>query len=78
METTTELIPGLAAKLRQARLDKKLTLAEAGAVCGVTLQAIARYEAGGAIPSLPVAFRLAGLYGLSLDAIGGLKAGRKR
>lgn len=57
----------LAKKLRQLRKDRKLTQGALAARFGVTQQAIAKWEAGRALPEPETISRIAGFFGVTTD-----------
>jgi len=57
----------LSEKLKQLRKDRQLTQRELAARFGVTQQAIAKWEAGRALPEPETISRLAGLFGVTTD-----------
>lgn len=61
-----EVIPGLAAKLRDAREAAGLSQVEAGVKSGVHHVSIARYEIEERVPTLAALYRLAAAYGLKV------------
>jgi ribosome-binding protein aMBF1 (putative translation factor) len=54
----------LGAAVRELRLARKWSQAELAAAAGMTQSAVARFESGGTVPTLPVLGRIAG----ALDA----------
>lgn len=58
---------GLAARLRQLRLEKKLTQQQAANAVGVTRSVISGYETELRLPSLDILVSLARLYGVTTD-----------
>lgn len=61
---TREVIPGLAAKLREAREAAKLSQVDAGKKSRVHHVSIARYETEERVPTLSVLYKLAAAYGV--------------
>lgn len=57
----------LAARLRQLRLEKKLTQQQAANAVGVTRSVISGYETELRLPSLDILVSLAHLYGVTTD-----------
>lgn len=64
--------------LRQRRRELGVSQADLAEAAGVHLRQIRRYERGEQQPVLPVAVRLAGALGVSVDELAGLGAGRVR
>ncbi len=54
-------------KLRKLRLEKGLTLKELASEIGVTLAYISQIEKQQKTPSLPIAFKLANFFGVSIE-----------
>ena len=61
-------------RLRAAREAADLSQQELGDATGFDKRSVARYEQGGALPSIEAAARLAKPLGASLDALAGLSA----
>jgi transcriptional regulator with XRE-family HTH domain len=59
----------VAARLRKARLETKLTQVEVAATLDVSRQTISAWERGQSQPSLPEFRELAQLYGVSADLL---------
>lgn len=62
----------LSKKLKQLRLENKLTQAELASRLGVTQQTIAKWEAGRALPEPETIARIAGFFGVTTDHLLGL------
>ena len=58
---------GLAARLKQLRLEKKLTQQQAANAVGMTRSVISGYETELRLPSLDILVSLAHLYGVTTD-----------
>lgn len=58
---------GLAARLKQLRLEKKLTQQQAASAVGVSRSVISGYETELRLPSLDILVSLAHLYGVTTD-----------
>lgn len=56
-------------KLRVLRAERRWSQADLGEHVGVSRQAINAVETGKHIPSLPLAFKLAEVFGLSVDEV---------
>lgn len=56
-------------RLRRLRVDRRLTLAAVGDAIGVTPQSVHKYEAGQTQVPADLAVKLAGLFGVTTDAI---------
>ncbi|WP_353227639.1 helix-turn-helix transcriptional regulator [Novosphingobium sp.] len=56
-------------RLRILRAERAWSQADLGAQLGVSRQAVNAIETGKHDPSLPLAFRIARLFGLSIEAI---------
>ncbi len=56
-------------KVREFRVDAGLTQAELASRVGVSRQSIISIEKGQYIPSLPLALKIARLFGTSTDAV---------
>ena len=57
-------------QVRRLRFDHgEMTQAELGKKVGVTRQTIIALEAGGYVPSLALAFRIAGTFGRSVEEV---------
>lgn len=52
-----------------ARKDKRLNQEQVAKIVGVSQGNISRYESGEQIPTLPVAFKIAELYGCDVKAL---------
>lgn len=63
----------LAAKLRGLRAEARLTQQQVADAVGVDQLTISNYENGKNGPSYETAWKLAVLFGVSLDALGGRK-----
>ena len=59
-------------KIRDLRISKNMTQAELGAVVGVSMQAVSKWERGG-IPDLGILITLADFFNISLDEMLGRK-----
>jgi transcriptional regulator with XRE-family HTH domain len=64
-------VDGLGGRLRAARREKHLTLAEAAAATGISVSTLSRLENGGRRATLELLVPLADLYGVSLDELVG-------
>ena len=56
-------------RVRELRLDRRLTQVELAAQLGVSRQTVNSIEVGRYIPSLPLALALARFFGMSVEAI---------
>ncbi len=56
-------------KLRKLRLEKGLTLKELASEIGVTLAYISQIEKQQKTPSLPIAFKLANFFSVSIEEL---------
>jgi len=65
-------LTSFAVRLRKAREDAGITQAALGDATGFGKRSIARYEAGGALPSIQGAAAIARILGVSLDRLGGM------
>lgn len=54
-------------QVRDQRLDRELSQAELAATLGVSRQTVISIENGRYLPSLPLAFRIARFFGMSVD-----------
>ena len=54
-------------RLRKLRESQNLSLSDVAAEVGVTKQAVAYYETGGMVPTVPRLVALAAFYGVTLD-----------
>lgn len=55
--------------MRELRQDRGMSQAELGAAVGVSRQTINSIEVGRYVPSLPLALRLARLFGLQVEEV---------
>ena len=65
----TTISSKLRISLEAARVNAKLTQAQACAALGVSLPTLAKWERGNGLPPVDKAVQLASLYGLKLDNI---------
>jgi len=70
--STKSPLTSFAVRLRKAREDAGVTQAALGDATGFGKRSIARYEAGGALPSIQGAAAIARILGVSLDRLGGM------
>lgn len=56
-------------RVRELRQDRGMSQAELGAAVGVSRQTINSIEVGRYVPSLPLALRLARLFGLQVEEV---------
>jgi transcriptional regulator with XRE-family HTH domain len=61
-----ELVPGLAARLKEFREKAGLTLRDAGERAGVHYVSIARFESEARVPTLGIVYKLAAAYGTTV------------
>lgn len=59
----------MAISMKAARVNAKLTQAEAAEALGINKNTLMGYEAGRVIPKVDIAKKMAKLYGLSVDDI---------
>ena len=61
----------VASALRRLRLERRLTIEQVATICGVTKQAIGRWEKGETLPTLEKVWILSDYYGVSVAEVMG-------
>lgn len=61
-------------KMQELRMQKRLTQKEMATICGISHQAISRYETGTAEPDIAMMMKIATLLNTDLNTLAGFKA----
>jgi transcriptional regulator with XRE-family HTH domain len=56
-------------RLKELRIEHKMSLSQVSAASGVPVRTLARYEAGDTSPGAAILTRMADLYGCSVDQL---------
>ncbi len=73
-----DTLAGFGQRLRDARNAAGLTLVQFAEKIDTSFQAVARFETGACLPSVPVLCRIADALSTSTDALLGRQSGRRK